>query len=470
MPMADPGDTLSQHVDVLREIVARIPGGVDGLTCANDGDVVELLSAAQAVILSAQGMLAATAGEIARRSAGANDASLARRMGERSARGLVAAKAGVSFGKASRYVTVGEAIRPNLALSGETLPADRQQIADAVLAGLLPLSVAQLIDESIHQVEHKLLLDQAAQLEQGLVNEYLTRQYSVAQFTAHCHQVVELIDPDGAKPRDEDLRKRASITETWLPNGMLRIVAELDPERAAFYRAALRAKTNPRRPQAAERTSGETTSEQDVPAASSGTRGEDQPTRMQSKLDALVRILRDSLKAEDGPQAGADTTILVRIDLQDLLNGIGSATIDGIPHPISASAARRLAAEADIIPQVFGGRSQLLDQGESKRVFTRAQRYAILAAFTGCAFPSCDIPSSMVEFHHIGQWATRHSHHHGTDLHNGLPLCGFHNRLMEQGWEIRFDDEHVPWFVPPATVGWAQRPVRGGNLVHRAAA
>lgn len=462
--MADPGDTLSQHVDVLREIVARIPGGVDGLTCAEDGDVVELLSAAQAVILSAQGVLAATAGEVARRSAGANDASLARRMGERSARGLVAAKAGVSFGEASRYVTVGEAIRPNLALSGETLPADRQHVADAVLAGSLPLSVAQLIDESIHQVEHELLLDQAAQLEQGLVNEYLTRQYSVAQFTAHCHQVVELIDPDGAKPRDEDLRKRASITETWLPNGMLRIVAEFDPERAAFYRAALRAKTNPRRPQAADEASDEATS------ATAGTRGTDRPTPMQSKLDALTRILRDSLKAEDGLQAGTDTTILVRIDLQDLLDGIGSATIDGVPHPISGSAARRLAAEADIIPQVFDGKSQLLDQGESKRVFTRAQRYAILAAFTGCAFPNCDIPSSMVEFHHIGQWATRHSHHSGTDLHNGLPLCGFHNRLMEQGWEIRFDDEHVPWFVPPATVDWAQRPVRGGNLAHRVAA
>ncbi len=41
---------------------------------------------------------------------------------------------------------------------------------------------------------------------------------------------------------------------------------------------------------------------------------------------------------------------------------------------------------------------------------------------------------------------------------------------MEQGWEIRFDNEHVPWFVPPATVDWAQRPVRGGNLAHRAAA
>ncbi len=159
-----------------------------------------------------------------------------------------------------------------------------------------------------------------------------------------------------------------------------------------------------------------------------------------------------------------------RIDLQSLLSGIGSATIDGIAKPISASAARRLAVEADIIPQVMDGRSQLLDQGESKRVFTKAQRYAILAAFTGCAFPGCDIPSSMLEFHHVGRWASRHDHAHGTDLENGLPLCGFHNRLMEEGWDIRFDDDRVPWFLPPATLDPARRPLRAGNLTRREAA
>jgi 5-methylcytosine-specific restriction protein A len=460
--MADPGDTLSQQVDVLRQIVSRIPGGIGGSTCAQDAEIVELLSAAQSVVLCAQGILAAASGEVARRSAGANDASLARRLGERSARGLVAAKTGISFGEASRYVAVGEAIRPNLALSGETLPADRQHIAEAVLAGALPLSVAQLIDETIHKVAFRLELGQEVELEQGLVAEFLSAQHSIAQFTAHCAQVVEILDPDGTKPRDGHLRKKAYIQETWLPGGMLRIVAELDPERAAFYRAAVRAKTNPRRPQAA---TGGTESAADAPDL--GTRRDSgQPSAAESKLDAFTRILRDSLKAEDGPQAGVDTTILVRIDLHDLLDGAGFATIDGIASPIPASAARRLAAEADVIPQVFDGKSQLLDQGESKRLFTKAQRYAILAAFTGCAFPKCDIPSSMVEFHHVGRWATRHQHKKGTDVLNGLPLCGFHNRLMEQGWEIRFDEQRIPWFLPPATVDFFQRPVRGGNLAH----
>lgn len=471
MAMAGAEDLLLQHVNALQDLIARIPGGVEEMRTSDSGDLVAMVPAAQALILSTQGVLAAAAGEIARRSAGSNDESLARRLGERSARGLVAARAGVSFGEASKYVAVGEMIRPNLTLAMLPLPADREHVAEAVLAGALPMSVALLIDETVHQVEHRMVLDQAAQLEQGLVAEWRSGRYSIVQFTAHCHQIVELLDPDGAAPRTENLRTKAFVHETWLPNGMLRIVAELDPERAAFYRAAVRAKTNPRRPAAAdEPVEGEPNADDQNDDDLGSERDTNQPSPMESKLDAFVRIMRDSLKSEDGPQAGVDTTILVRIDVDDLTSGVGAATIDGIGHPISASAARRLAAEADLIPQVFDGKSQLLDQGESKRVFTKAQRYAILAAFVGCAFPKCDIPSSMVEFHHIDHWATRHQHGKGTDLANGLPLCGFHNRLMEQGWEITFDDDQVPWFTPPAHVDFWQRPIRGGNLAHPKAA
>jgi hypothetical protein len=180
--------------------------------------------------------------------------------------------------------------------------------------------------------------------------------------------------------------------------------------------------------------------------------------------------MRDAVKTEEGKQAGIDTTILVRIDLDALLTRTGSATIDGVPTPISASAARRLAAEANIIPQVLNGRSQLLDQGETKREFTKAQRYAILANHDRCAFPGCDIPSSMLEFHHIDQWATRHLHGNTTDLHNGLPLCGWHNRLMEDGWDIRLDEHRTPWFIPPATLDPTRTPIRGSSLTDRRAA
>jgi Domain of unknown function (DUF222) len=454
--MAGPGSILQQRFSALLEIDARIPGGIPGLTAAHDDDVIDLIESAQLAMQSLQAVLVAGAGELARRSTGTGDRSLARRLGWKSASGVLAAKAGISFGEASRLVAVGEAIRPNIADSGEDLPADRPHIAAAMAAGDLTVQIAQLIDQTLDKLTTRLERDLLDDLERTLVAEWRSGRFSVAAFTAHCHEVVEQHDAASAKQRDDALRRQASIRETWLHNGMLRIVAELDPEAAAFYLTAIRARTNPRRP-------GNVT---DLGAH----RAARQPTPMEAKVHAFITIMRDAIRAEHGPQAGIDTTILVRIDLDALLTGIGAATIDGIPKPISASAARRLACEANLIPQVLGGHSQLLDQGESKREFTKAQRYAILANHDRCTFPGCDIPPSMLEFHHIDRWASRHLHEEATDLHNGLPLCGFHNRLMEDGWDVSLDDRGIPWFIPPATLDPRRTPLRGSSLTDRRAA
>jgi hypothetical protein len=76
----------------------------------------------------------------------------------------------------------------------------------------------------------------------------------------------------------------------------------------------------------------------------------------------------------------------------------------------------------------------------------------------------------MLEFHHIDGWASRHEHGKATDIDNGLPLCGFHNRLMEDGWTIRLDDERIPSFIPPVTADPRRTPMRGSSLTDRRAA
>ncbi|WP_375389700.1 DUF222 domain-containing protein [uncultured Amnibacterium sp.] len=301
--MADPGEILQQRVVALLDIVAGIPGGIAGATAAGDDDVVDLIESAQLVLQSAQGILAAAAGELARRSSGSGQQSLARRLGWKTARGVIAAKAGISFGEAARAVSVGEAIRPRVASSGENLPADRPHLAAAVLAGDLPLQVAQLIDRTVEQLATRLDPDLLAVVERDLVAKCCSGRYSVAAFTAHCHRVVEHFDPAGSKGRDDALRRKASVHETWLPNGMLRIVAELDPEAAAFYRTAVRARTNPKR--AAGSTGGAVVTDLGARRASK------QPTAMEARVAAFIGIMRDAVRIDDGKQAGVDTTILV---------------------------------------------------------------------------------------------------------------------------------------------------------------
>ena len=331
------------------EIVTRIPGGVPGLTVAGDDDVVGLIESAQLVLQSAHGMFAAGSGESAHRSPGSGQHSLARRLGWKTARGVIAAKAGISFGEAARAVSVGEAIRPNVAASGEDLPADRPHIAAAVLAGDLILSIAQLIDRTLDQLTTRLDRDLLTALERDLVAEFGSGRHSVAEFTAHCLQTVEMFDPSGPRTATTPSAAKPPCTRPGCRTGCSASSPSSTPRppRSTGPPSAHAPTTNGLRPPGGQH--------RDRPP---GPRTAKQPTDMEAKVAAFIGIMRDAVRCENGPQAGIDTTILVRISLESLLSGIGSATIDGMPKPISASAARRLAAEADIIPQVLDGKSQ----------------------------------------------------------------------------------------------------------------
>ncbi|MFD1720568.1 DUF222 domain-containing protein [Amnibacterium endophyticum] len=471
--MADPADVLREHLAAVVALGRRTPSGLGALSAAEDTDLVALLPAVQSLVQAGQGLAALVSGEIARRDGGRTGPSLAQRLGARSARGLVAAAAGMPFGQASAHVAASEIIRRGTGRTGAKGAPERPHVAEAVLAGDLSLSLALLIDDTLEALRDALTSPELDALEAALVERAVSGDCSVATFTKECRRLVEKADPAGADDRDEALKAKASIRETRLRNGLLRVVAELDPERAAYWLAAVRTKTNPRRePSQAEG------SDPTAPRP-----GGAQPDPMVTRLDAFTSICKDSLRADEGDQAGVDTTVLVRIDLTDLLTGEGSATLDGIDTPISAASARRLAVNADLIPQVFGGASQLLDQGTSRRLFTKAQRYAIYAGYDGCAFPSCDLPLAMTEIHHLGRWATRHEHGRGTDLANGLPLCAFPprrhgrhaadasrrnrlrgpNRLMERGWDAELDPDGTPWFTPPIHVDRQRRRRRGSR-------
>jgi hypothetical protein len=150
----------------------------------------------------------------------------------------------------------------------------------------------------------------------------------------------------------------------------------------------------------------------------------------------------------------------VRMTLDSLLSGLGEAQIDGIDQPISAKTARQLAADAQIIPAVLGGNSEVLDLGTPRRLFTRAQRIALAERDDGCAWGNCRRPPSYTEAHHLRWW----SHGGATDLDNGILLCSMHHhRVHRDSWGIRVT-HNVPWFIPPSSVDIYRTPRRGGRL------
>ncbi len=95
-------------------------------------------------------------------------------------------------------------------------------------------------------------------------------------------------------------------------------------------------------------------------------------------------------------------------------------------HLMSASAARRIACAADIIPAVLGGPSQILDLGRQNRFFNEHQRTALATLYETCAAADCDRPYAWSELHHEDPWSKGGL----TDLDRAIPLCGYHHRKI----------------------------------------
>jgi hypothetical protein len=117
-----------------------------------------------------------------------------------------------------------------------------------------------------------------------------------------------------------------------------------------------------------------------------------------------------------------------------------------------------MAADCEIIPMVLGAASEALDIGRARRLFSRAQRLALVERDGGCAW--CHAPPSYCDAHHIRWWTKDGG---PTDLSNGLLLCvSCHHRLHDTGWDVTIEDGKV-YFVPPAGVDPQRTPRLGGR-------
>jgi len=174
------------------------------------------------------------------------------------------------------------------------------------------------------------------------------------------------------------------------------------------------------------------------------------------RADALFEVCRHALGCNQTDRSGIRTTIVVRINKRDLDTGRGLGRIDGTDQPVSVGQLRRLAGDAGIVPEVLGGEGEVLDLGRTKRMFTRAQRLALVERDGGCA--KCHAPPEHCEAHHIRWWE------HGglTDLSNGVMLCTrCHHDVHRQGWEILVRANRVD-FVPPPTIDPLRKARPGG--------
>jgi hypothetical protein len=117
---------------------------------------------------------------------------------------------------------------------------------------------------------------------------------------------------------------------------------------------------------------------------------------------ALLENLPDSGLPRHG---GTATSVMVTLDLDTLLTDAGVATTS-TGDRITAEQARRLAYQARIIPVVLGGKSEILDQGRSRRLFEGPIRTALNLLYPECTDTGCTIPAAWCEAHHKTPWPT----------------------------------------------------------------
>ncbi len=440
---------MAGNLDKLSETAVRVraiwrdghAGSLDDtqLVAVNEryGEMRRLLDADQAQL----------AAEIARRSSpDLGSDSLAKSQGYRNPTALIAATNGTTNGEAARLVQVGEATTPRRLLSGENAPPRHPHVAAAMATGgigAMPASaIISMLDRVALRAGHaavdaaeKTLAEQAPGLTMDQLSRLLTRAEA-------------WLDPDGVQPREEELRAGRIFTIRVERSGMMVLTGRLDPEHGAPVKTAIDAVVT-----------AELRAARDPENA-----GSDVVRRsvVQMQADALARICEHALGCTRSELPLEGATVVVRIDHDDLVDGTGFATIDGIDSPVSVATARRMAAGGQVISCVLGGDSQVLDWGRTKRLFTPTQRLALVERDGGCAM--CGAPPGHVKVHHIRWWARDAG---PTDLENGVLLCeSCHHRIHDNGWDIRIEGVGVRarvWFIPPTHVDADRAPRMGGR-------
>jgi hypothetical protein len=261
----------------------------------------------------------------------------------------------------------------------------------------------------------------------------------------------DLIDADPGTPSD-----RRELQASLVEKGRVKINGLLDPDNGAVVLAALQALDRP-----------------DPVGAPEGER-----THAQRMADNLGEMARRSLALNDQGQPHTDPAHAVHVIIdEDTLHGHGHGHGDenegdqpgdrddaACEHDVEDHE-RPSCARATATGQGFGGRvsavvglgavapatvrqwvctswlsrvvrsadGEVLDIGRKVRLFTPAQRRAIIVRDLHCVFPGCDRGPSWCDVHHLHPFA----HGGSSDVANGALLCRRHHRLVHHdGWEL----------------------------------
>jgi len=289
--------------------------------------------------------------------------------------------------------------------------ATHDVVRDALAHGDLRVDQASVILRAIAELPDDLDPDLIIEAERHLVAA--AADHDARTLTILGRRLLEVVAPDLADAHEADLLEKEEakaaqstrLTMTDDGHGKVHGRFTLPTAQAAMLKKMLLAIAAPKHQAATH---------------GAGVQRRPGPERMGRAFAELI----ERIPAKRLPKVGGlDATIVVTIDLDTLTGKLHKAGVLDTGERISPGLARRLACAGRVIPVVLGGRSEVLDVGRARSLFTRAQLLALSLRDGGCVAEGCDWPSWLCHAHHWQRWADDGP----TDLHNGGLLCPRHH-------------------------------------------
>ncbi|MFE9326577.1 DUF222 domain-containing protein [Nocardia sp. NPDC052278] len=337
-------------------------------------------------------------------------------------------------------------------MGGEQLQPQLPRTAGALARGEISADHVQVIAHVMNRVPRGVSTEDREAAEQILAE--FARSGSPDDIGKIGDRILAHLDPDGRLTDNIDRGRMRGITVgRQRPDGMSPIRGEIDPVLRALLdpllaKYARPGVCNPEDPD------GPTIDIDavDPPALADAAR-RDHRSAAQRNHDALTAVLRSGLVAEDlGSHRGLPVTTILTMKLDDLerMSGVATTATGGVV-PIRDALA--MAERSQPYLAVFDHAGLPLHLGRMKRLGSRAQRLALIAALRGCSRPGCDAPASLCAVHHILDYGKDGR----TDIDNLVLACDACHALINDGpggWKTVAQDKdsafagRTAWIAP----------------------
>lgn len=321
------------------------------------------------------------------------------------------------------------------------------RLATAVGGGEVNVEQAHVIAAALDALPDRVGVEVKTLAEERLVAE--AASFGPRELRTLGRRILDLVAPEVGEDEERraldqeerNARRRTNLTTRRLGDGTTRISIIVPDAIASRFMTYLDAFASPRRhrhPAGRDNDGG-------APGSDLGPDGERIP--YSQRLGWAFCAFLEAADPKRLPLQGGDaTTVVVTIDLASLRDGLGVAAL-GSEETITASEARRLACNAQIIPMVLGGDSQILDAGRARRFYRGASRKAMAVRDRVCRAQGCDIPAAWCEAHHYTDpWAAGGR----SDLDDGRLLCQFHHHRAH-------DDRYLHTELPNGDIRFHRR-------------